>query len=267
MNGSLIIMIMQSVTKKILIIGAKGMLGNDLVNFFSSRYTVCAVDKDNYNDHIGETFDILINANGNSRRFWANQNPQQDYDASVFSVEKTLNDFKFDKYIFISSSDVYNFHGDPIKNFEDIRIEEEKLEPYGLHKYQAENLVKTLPSYLILRCSAMLGTHLTKGVVRDILDKKDLFVTTDSFIQFITTSAVAEVIHGLLNAGINNDMFNCGGRGSVVVKNIMELAGYESSILPEAKKQEYEMNVDKLSRIYNLNESQEYLVNYLTNIN
>lgn len=250
-------------TKKIAIIGAKGMLGSDLADYFDSRCNVFAVDKDNYNDYIGESFDVLINANGNSRRFWANQNPEMDFELSVTSVANTIKDFKYSKYIFISSSDVYYNHGDPKKTTEDEKIYEQKLEPYGLHKYQAETLVKKLPSYLILRCSAMLGTNLTKGVVRDILDKKDLFVTADSYLQFVTTLAVAEVIETLLLPDMTNDIYNCGGTGSVEVNKIMQLAGQGCNILLEAKKQEYEMNVDKLGRIYNLKSSALYLANYI----
>jgi hypothetical protein len=56
---------------------------------------------------MGESFDIFINANGNSKKYWANQNPLLDFDVSVTSVYKTLFDFKFKKYIYLSSLDIF----------------------------------------------------------------------------------------------------------------------------------------------------------------
>ncbi len=254
---------MQSNISKIAIIGASGMLGNDLYDYLSQTFDVTGITRENYQEFIGKKFNVLINANGNSRRFWANQNPKEDYIASVKSVINSLNDFKFDYYIFISSSDVYPDHGNPANNTELTIINEKKLEPYGLHKFQAENYINKLPSYLILRCSAILGKKLKKGIIYDLKNKQELFVTKESYIQFITTTAIAEIIEYMILNNIKNEIYNCGGIGHIKVEEIAIILNEPLIIKTNAQKQEYEMNVNKLHTIYPLKNSMEYLEEYL----
>ena len=85
----------------IAVLGGRGMLGSDLVKFLGEFYKVIAIDKENYSQYLGKSFDVLINANGNSRKFWADQNLFLDFEASTISVYKSLFDFKFKKYIYI----------------------------------------------------------------------------------------------------------------------------------------------------------------------
>lgn len=257
---------MQSITKKVAIIGSNGMLGADLMNYFSDTFDVTGITRENYKEHINKNFDVLINANGNSRRYWANQNPKDDYEASVNSVKNSLKDFKFSQYIFISSSDVYPDHGNPQKNSENTQIDTTKLESYGLHKYQAEQLVNKLSSFTILRCSAMLGKNLKKGVIFDLQNKQPLFVTKDSYLQFITTEAVAEIIEYLILNNKNNEIYNCGGMGHIEVDEIAELLNEPFIPQKDTMKQEYEMNVNKLYTIYPLKTSNEYLQEFIKNI-
>jgi len=256
---------MQLKIRKIAILGANGMLGSDLVNYFSETFEVTGITRENYKENIDKNFDILINANGNSRRYWANQNPEADYEASVLSVKNSLNDFKFSQYIFISSSDIYPEHGNPQKNNEDTVIDTNLLEPYGLHKYQAEQLVNKLSSYTILRCSAMLGRNLKKGIIFDLKNNQSLFVTKESYLQFITTAAVAEIIEYIILNNINKEIFNCGGVGHVTIEEIADLMTTPLNFQSNRQKQEYEMNINKLYTIYPLKNSSEYLFEYLNN--
>lgn len=250
--------------KTIGILGANGFLGSNLVNYFSEHFTVTGITKENYREFMGKEFDLLINANGNSKRFWANQNPAEDYIASVESVEKSIDSFRFSRYVFISSSDVYPYHGDPAQTSENQIIDESKLEPYGLHKYQAEKLVQTLPSYIILRCSAMIGPGLKKGIIKDILEGAEIFITPESHIQFILCSEIARTIEQLVSGGIENTIFNCGGKGSVEVTEMFELLNKKSPIRSDAQLQQYEMDVGKLDKLVGLETSKQYLQKFLT---
>ena len=51
----------------------------------------------------GMHFDAIVNANGNSKKYLAEQDPQLDYEMSVESVSRSLADFRFETYVFISS--------------------------------------------------------------------------------------------------------------------------------------------------------------------
>jgi nucleoside-diphosphate-sugar epimerase len=246
--------------KTIGVLGGEGFLGSQLVEFFSKQgMKAQAIGKGNYKDLTGAEFDILVNANGNSKKFWANQNPQADFEASVKSVENSIKDFHFQKYIYISSSDAYPDHHDPELSIESAVIDRSRLEAYGLHKLMAEDLVSQLTDFVILRCSAMVGPGLKKGAVKDILDQSPLFITSDSRLQFISTLAIGSVIEKIIQLNIRREVFNCGGKGSVSPEEIAGVLGLKAAYRPDAKQQIYEMSVAKLNKIFPLGTSLDYV--------
>ena len=251
---------------RVAILGGNGLLGGDLAMFFKDVAEVIPIDTDNYDAHRGEAFDIFVNANGNSRRFWADEHPLEDFDASTRSVYCTFMDFKAKKYIYISSSDVYPDHSTPRMTDEGQEIEFRNLTPYGFHKYLAEQIVKNhAKDFIILRSSMMLGTKLRKGPIFDILNGTPLFITKDTRLQMISTRVVADAIVALLRANVSREVFNMGGVGVIDFKEIESISSRTVQIAPEAKRQEYEMNVEKISRIIPLKASREYLVEFFAN--
>ncbi len=247
------------------ILGGKGMLGSDLVKFLGKDFETTAIDKDNYKDYLGQKFDVLINANGNSRRFWANEHPLEDFEASTVSVYKSFFDFSFKKYIYISSPDVYENPGDPESAKENQNISASHLSHYGFHKYLSERLVEHYAKdYLIIRPASLLGDGLKKGVVYDILNDAALFVAAESQIQFISTSEVVNTIQALITGGIKNEIFNVAGRGAVLVSRIAELARKCLSVKSDAEEQQYEMSVGKIEELFPVKTSEEYLGEFLS---
>lgn len=177
--------------KKIAVLGANGFIGSKIVKVLSDNKEidkVVSINKDNYKKHLEEHFDVFINANGNSRKWWAAQNPKEDFKASVSSVASTLQDFSFDKYVYLSSVDVYNT--DSI---------------YGKHKSLAEAMLVNYlkDTLLVLRLGAVIGKEMKKGVLFDAKDTGKLYVTEDSTFQFVTNTEVANCI----NEAINNNNF------------------------------------------------------------
>lgn len=248
---------------KIGILGGKGFLGGNLVEYFINHGAdVSAVTRENYNKHREKFFDVLINANGNSKKFWANQHPREDYELSVASVEKSIRDFKFGLYVYVSSSDVYPDHHNPNQALESIKIDTSRLEPYGLHKYQAEQLVQRLPNFLILRLSALVGRGLKKGAIKDILGGAELFISLDSQLQFISTDEVGRVVELLIDQDIKNEIFNCGGQGSIKIFEAGSILEKTVKARPDAQVQRYEMGVQKLSSLVNLKTSKAYLMEF-----
>ena len=138
-----------NIRPRLAVLGARGLLGLKLVRHFASENEVAAIDKENYDTFRGQKFDILINANGNSRRYWANQNPELDFEASTVSVEKSFADFSTAKYVYICSSDVYPDHSTPATTLETQEILKDQLSSYGLHKYLAEEIVRQSAKNLI----------------------------------------------------------------------------------------------------------------------
>jgi len=253
--------------KTLAVIGGKGMLGLDLVKYLSSYFSVTSISKENYSQFIGNSFDIIINANGNSKRFWANENVFEDFNISTVSVYKSIFDFKYFTYIYMSSSDVYKDHSNPLSTLESQSTDSEGLSAYGLHKYLSEIIVKNnCPNYIIFRSSMVLGKNLKKGPIYDILNSKSLFISESSRIQMITTVEIANIIKFFLDQNKTNNVINVGGKGTVNFKNIQNYFSIPVVFSKETEKQVYEMNVDKLNKLFPLKTSLEYLREFLNNI-
>src|SRR3989338_6940981 len=251
--------------KSIAVLGGNGLLGSDLVKFLKEDFRVTPITRDNYPGYLGKKFDVLINANGKSRRFWANQNPREDFLASTVSLMSSIFDFPTDLYIYISSPDIYENHTSPRYTKEGSKITPEKLESYGFDKYLSELIVKKYKNrYLILHPAMILGSSLKKGPIFDCLNNIPLFITLDSKIQMVTSQAIAEVIKILLDKSVTGEVFNVGGIGKFNFRKILKYIVKEIQISPRAEKQIYEMNVTKLRKIYpNLKTSEEYLKDFL----
>lgn len=241
------------------------MIGSDLVRHLKTKFLITPITKKNYHLHSGRYFDIVINANGNSKRFWANQNPSEDFVKSTLSVYKSIFDFPCSFYIYISSSDVYENHTDPRFTKEEQEINPENLQPYGFNKYLNELIIeKYAKKFLILRSSMVLGKKLKKGPIYDIINNVPLFIKLKTRLQLITTRAVAEIIEIVLDKGLTNETINIGGVGTFTFTKIRRYFDRDLHILPKAEVQIYEMNVNKIKNLYPfLKTSEEYLQEFL----
>lgn len=247
--------------KTLAVIGSKGMVGSDLVNYLKPNFELTEIDRHNYGEHEGKTFDVIINANGNSNKIWANENRLGDFETSTISVYKTFLDFTFKVYIYISSFDVYENHeGEK----ESDQIDSAKLTPYGLHKFLSELIVKSFTkNYIILRCPMMLGTKLKKGPLYDVLNNSKLYISKDSSFQMITTEELAKIIFSLLRKNIKGEIFNIGGKSKVELNKVEELTKKKATSPKDGRKQVYETDISKLNKIFPLKTSEEYLKDFL----
>lgn len=243
------------------------MVGSDLVRNLSTKFRITGITRKNYDKLKGSAFDVIINANGNSKRFWANEHPFEDFDASTISVYKSMFDFRCGIYIYISSPDVYDKHESPISTSEEISINSRNLSAYGFHKYLSELIVqKYVSNYIILRSSMMLGINLKKGPLYDIFHNIPLYITPDSRLQMITTEEVASVMAFLIQKNVRDEIYNVGGRGTISFRSIDTLVGKKVTFSKNGEKQEYDIDVSKLNRLYPLKTSQEYLRDFLKSL-
>ncbi len=250
--------------RMVAVLGSNGLLGQDLVQFLGGKFDVTPINRDTYDKNKGKSFDILINANGNSKRFWALNNVYEDFEASTVSVYKSLYDFYFNKYVYISSVDVYANPSDLDLTSEDTLITASLLNSYGFHKYLSEQIVQNnLKNYLILRPSMILGRDLKKGPFYDLLNNNPLLVTQDSKLQLITTLAISQIIDILVSDTYQNKIFNIGGKGTFDFEDVSKSFNISPEWSSEARKQHYEMNVSKIESIYDLKTSVDYLENWL----
>ncbi|MCC6449832.1 MAG: NAD-dependent epimerase/dehydratase family protein [Candidatus Aureabacteria bacterium] len=236
----------------ILILGARGFVG-------SAFCAACAeaglefrgVDLDDYDGARGARCDVLINADGNSKKYLAEEDPARDFRLSVLSVMDSISDFDFRRYLHISSVAVYPDPSDPRHTAEDAVLDPAAQSRYGFHKRLAEELVvKYCPDWLILRLGGMVGEGLRKGPVHDILTGAPLWVGTGSRFQFIHTRDVARIALRMLVEGCTQEIFNVWGRGTVTLAEVRGRAGLagENDLPAEV----WDVNTDKAHRRFGL---------------
>jgi len=232
---------------KVGIIGSNGFLGTNLISRFKKhkKYIVIGITKSNYASFINDTFDVLINANGNSKKFWANENPSDDFVLSTHSVYNSVVDFKCKLYIYISSIDVY------------------KNNVYGFNKKLSEQIVKKFnKNYIIFRCASIIGDNMKKGVFYDILFGNKVFVSPDSKLQFISCEDIFNIMHRLIELDVKRETFNLCGRGNISVKDIGNLLHKDIEYNSELEDQCFDYSPKKLCEHYHVKTTKQYIEAY-----
>lgn len=215
----------------------------------------------------GSRFDVVINANGNASRFRANQDPLFDFEASLATVYKSLFDFQYDRYVFLSTVDVYNCTDQRESTREETLIDPLELGAYGFHKRQAELCVmRTCPRYLVLRLGQMIGDGLKKGPVYDIMNDQPLWIDSRSRLPFMKTTNAARALFQLLEAGVEREVFNVCGQSSVEFSRVMELFPTASRQpgQPESAVQVYEVATEKAEQFCQLPDSWDEIETFVS---
>ncbi len=126
-----------------IVIGATGFIGSSIVREAESRgLRILGVNRANYDEARGASCRLLINANGNSKKFVARNDPPEDFRLSVQSAVNILHDFSFERMVYLSTIDVYSDRHDPDHNHEEAVINVDALDPYGFNKWVAEQAVR-----------------------------------------------------------------------------------------------------------------------------
>lgn len=251
----------------IYIMGGKGFVGSAFVRLFKEmklQYEI--IEPDNYEKFAGTSCDIFINANGNSKKFLANDNPKYEFDSTVRTVCNSLHDFKYNKYVLCSTCDVYNNFEDPELNREDVEIDINKQSRYGFHKYIAENFVKyEAPDYIIVRFGGFVGPNLKKNPIYDILKGGPLWLHPESQLQFLHTDEAAKIVCKLIDDNITNDIFNVCGNGLVKLNDIISMQDKKIEIKDNASKVIYNINTEKINEIIPVFSSEQIVRNFVEN--
>jgi nucleoside-diphosphate-sugar epimerase len=218
--------------KSVALIGANGFVGRSIHQELlkTERFQVEAVTRENYSKKRKKEYDYVINAAMPSARFWAKNNPKDDFIETVEKTATILYEWDFNKFIQIST----------------ISARTERNTIYGKHKAAAEALCDTEKD-LIVRLSAMYSETLQKGVLIDILNGTKVYVDKKSRYPFVSLAFASQWIVDNLDAvGIHE----IGARNTISLEQIaayfnltnsfegrVDIQEIEnpSSTLPEAK--------------------------------
>jgi len=233
----------------VIVVGGTGLIGAAVCERLErDGYSVRSVHSKNYTSCAGGRADVLINCNGNAHRYKAAENPRWDFDASVVSVERSLFDFEAERYIYISTVDVYNDLSDPAHNHEDATIHPTRLHPYGFHKWLAERLVERFAGNpLILRTATVIGPAVKKGPLFDLLRSEPLHMSPESELSFIDTATIAEVVTKFVADAPPQRILNLAGTGAARLQALGAEFGLECRVAKGAENVVYRYDINNAS--------------------
>ncbi len=236
-----------------LILGGHGFIGSAIVRAASDfGWAATAAGRADLEKCACQHWNLIINANGNSKKYLSAKDPLLDFDLSVRSVAHSLHTFSFDRYLFLSSVDVYADKANPSANHEEAAIDPAALSRYGQHKWMAEELVRwNAANWLIVRMAGFVGPGLRKNSVYDLLKGHPLRVHPDSAYQYQNCDDAATLLFQLLELPHRNECFNLAGDGVISLRDVASFIPYaqmpgETADLPV---EHYEINVDKLKNL------------------
>jgi nucleoside-diphosphate-sugar epimerase len=233
------------------VVGAGGFVGSAFVRELERRRVVVVPITRDGPAHGGLRPDVVVDAAGNSRKYLADEAPQQDFEATVAHRLRTLLDFPAAVHLHVSTIDVYSDLRSPGTTGESTPLVPERASRYGAHKMLAEMLVRHYATrWLIVRLGGMVGPGLKKNPVHDILNRAPLRIHPDSRYQFMATDDVARLSWDLLQGGAAADVFNVCGAGLVSPRDIARWAGRELNLTAghPAEPRIVEANIDKVAR-------------------
>lgn len=146
------------------LIGYTGFVGSNLLeqSHFESLY-----NSKNISEIEGRSHDTIVCAGVSATKWLSNQQPKADF-AKIQGLIDHLRHAKAKKFILISTIDIYD-HVDGVT--ESTIPDPNKQEPYGKNRYFLEQWVQeNYQDYLIIRLPGLLGQHLKKNFIYDLLN-------------------------------------------------------------------------------------------------
>lgn len=250
-----------------IVLGGTGLIGSEVrAHLERHGWSVLSVGSKDYSAKVGARAKVLVNCNGNAVRYLAQQDPKWDFEISVATVERSLFDFSYDLYLYVSTVDVYNAVDDPSRNHEAVAIRPAELHPYAFHKWLAERLVERFaPRWVIARVGSVVGPGLKKNPVYDLLNGQPLHMSLDSELTLIDTPTIARCLEAIVERGASREIFNVAATGAVRLRDLQERLGKPVSLAPGADRvvHRYCINNAKLASLAPLPTSWEALTAFL----
>lgn len=252
----------------VFILGGGGFIGTAIARCCARHnlpYTV--IKRGDGSRYYNAPCELLINANGSSSKLLAERDPLADFSANVTSVKKSLVNYKFEKYIYISSGDVYPDTTSPLTTVEDQTLPVERQSTYGFHKSLAETCVRHSASqWLILRPGGFVGSGLKKNAIFDIVNGAPLWLDPASRLQYMNVDDFARVLFELVNLNRWNEIFNVCAAGTIKLQDVIEAAGQPVHAQPDSPLVNYELSLQKLSQVTTLPETRDSVLAYIADV-
>jgi len=248
------------------ILGGEGFLGSSFCRYFKkNNIKFISITRKNYKKYSNTKCDTFINCNGNSIKWLSDKNYSTDFEKTVISTHDSIKDFKFKKYILISSGEVYN-KVSKSKN-ESCKIFVNGLSNYGFNKLIAEEIIKRSSSkYLIFRMGGFVGRNLKKNLIYDLINDKKIWVSKKSTFQYIDVDQATEMVIKV-HKKYTNQVLNLTGKTPISTKDILKLLNKKKVIFSKnSRLEKNNLSIKKINKILNVPETKKELKNFYDNI-
>lgn len=180
------------------LIGHTGFVGSTLLR--QARFDAC-YRSTTIADIEHEQFDTLVCAGAPAQKWLANRDPAGDLRA-IDTLIHHLCTVRCKVFVLISTVDVF---AHPIGVDEGSPVDEQGLQPYGLHRRRLETFVAGhFPRHLIVRLPGLVGPGLRKNVVYDLRHDNNLAaVDSRGVFQFYPMVNLWHDIQVALQAGLS----------------------------------------------------------------
>ena len=214
-------------------------------------------------DVVSNNCELIIDCNGNSKKYEVNQNPERGHNSIVESVSKRLLQTKnHQKYIYLSSGEVYG--SQQALSLESDPINAEVLSIYGSLKFEAEELIRAQrEDCLIIRPSGFVGYGLLKNPIYDLLHSNVLFVHPESQFQFCDVDWFADTVVWLGLQELTGT-WNVSATETVSIKEVSEMAKLTiDQVLPDALIEQHELSIEKLRKLIDIPTTRDVVNSFL----
>jgi nucleoside-diphosphate-sugar epimerase len=253
----------------IYVVGGRGLVGSAFVRFLDKEKVPCRViDRQNRDQFWGTSCSTLIYANGNAIKFKANEDPFTDFVDSVSSAAEYVHRIGYQRFVHISSADVYDRPSSKEHTREDTEIDWARLPPYGYHKWLAEHYVRRFAKkYTICRLAGVLGKGLKKNPLYDYLHRERLVrISPDSYLNFIHADSMVKVVWEMLGRIPGDcETYNVAASQGIRIGDLLRVVGRDSAYVDSAGDhvQSYHISIDKLQKYVRMPTSEEAILQYL----
>ena len=155
-------------TKIKALIGYTGFIGSNLKKLYKTKYNY---NTKNISKIKNKSFDLLFCAGTSSKRWLANKYPKKDLD-NIKKLTNILQSFKTEKFILISSIEVYGLKNNRNENG---KVNKKYNSSYGKNRLFLENFIKKkFKNYLIIRLPIVYGKNFCKNAIYDLMFQNEV---------------------------------------------------------------------------------------------
>lgn len=176
---------------RILVTGTRRGLGN----FLQGEYQCEGFTRANSIEEIaGKSYDLIVHCAFNTQNSIMSGHLSSYVEDNIILTHSLATRVKADRFVFISSIDVYpetinNKTEELLININDIK------NIYGKTKLMCEDIVLRHKNSLVLRCGGIIGKNKIPKSIRNIIETQKTTLTRDSIVSYINYSTIKDIIN------------------------------------------------------------------------